>query len=222
MGLRRVDSADIPATAKDPVLSTLGPSQKKRRLQYEASFGSQNSPPSSSQPSSSQPSSSQPLRRISGPPLSQIAQPVEEIDMEDEPEEESRDELYVMLKTSIVGIQYYKGELFSVSFRCSCLMPETQGSSDGERRYRLCGSHVTSMIGMLFKLRTSEAHRFVIMMILACHAQLNEPNPSRSVIYHELLRRSWRLSWTAVLSPLRASCMKAIVRARASKGVCFS
>lgn len=92
-------------------MSTPGPSQKKRRLQYEASFGSQNSPPSSSQPSSSQPSSSQPLRRISGPPLSQIAQPVEEMDMEDEPEEESRDELYVMLKTSIVGIQYYKGEL---------------------------------------------------------------------------------------------------------------
>ena len=117
MGLRRIDSADIPATAKGPVLSTPGPSQKKRRLQYEASFGSQNSPPSSSQPSSSQPSSSQPLRRISGPPLSQIAQPVEEMDMEDEPEEESRDELYVMLKTSIVGIQYYKGELFSVSFR---------------------------------------------------------------------------------------------------------
>ncbi|PIL34185.1 transcription factor [Ganoderma sinense ZZ0214-1] len=109
VGLRRIDSADVPATAKDPALSTPGPSQKKRRLQYEASFGSQNSPPSSSQPSSSQPSSSQPLRRISGPPLSQIAQPVEEVEIEDEPEEESRDELYVMLRTSIVGVQYYKG-----------------------------------------------------------------------------------------------------------------
>ena len=31
--------------------------------------------------------------------------------MEDVPDEESRDELFVMLKTSIVGIQYYKGEL---------------------------------------------------------------------------------------------------------------
>ncbi|TFK94573.1 hypothetical protein K466DRAFT_509225 [Polyporus arcularius HHB13444] len=109
VSLRRVDSADIPATAKDLALSTAGPSQKKRRLQYEASLNaSQNTPPSSSQPSSSQPSSSQPLRRISGPPLSQITQTVEEPE-EDVPEEESKDELYVMMKTAIVGVQYYKG-----------------------------------------------------------------------------------------------------------------
>ncbi|RPD63881.1 hypothetical protein L227DRAFT_542891 [Lentinus tigrinus ALCF2SS1-6] len=108
VSLRRVDSADIPATARDPALSAAGPSQKKRKLQYEASLNaSQNTPPSS-QPSSSQPSSSQPLRRISGPPMSQIAQLVEEPE-EDVPEEESRDELYVMLKTAIVGVQYYKG-----------------------------------------------------------------------------------------------------------------
>ena len=109
VSLRRVDSADVPATAKDPALSAPGPSQKKRKLQYEASLNSsQNSPPSSSQPSSSQPSSSQPLRRISGPSLSQIAQLVEEPE-EDVPDEESRDELYVMLNTAIVGVQYYKG-----------------------------------------------------------------------------------------------------------------
>ncbi|KAI0690203.1 SNF2 family N-terminal domain-containing protein [Cerioporus squamosus] len=88
---------------KDPALSAPGPSQKKRKLQYEASLNaSQNTPPSSSQPSSSQPPSSQPLRRISGPPLSQITQTVEEPE-EDVPDEESRDELYVMLKTAIVG-----------------------------------------------------------------------------------------------------------------------
>ena len=41
-------------------------------------------------------------------------QPAEEMD-EDEPlEEESRDELYVMLKTSIVGVQYYHGTISTV------------------------------------------------------------------------------------------------------------
>ena len=112
IGLRRVDSADIPASAKatEAVLATPGPSQKKRKLQYDLS-SSQNTPPASSQPSSSQPSSSQPLRRISGPPLSQITQHVEEIE-DDEPEPEAKDELYVMLRTSIVGIQYYKGAFY--------------------------------------------------------------------------------------------------------------
>ncbi|KAL1942554.1 hypothetical protein VTO73DRAFT_6156 [Trametes versicolor] len=119
VGLRRVDPEDIPTTAKvpDPVLSTPGPSQRKRKLQYEASFGaSQGTPPSSSQPalsqapSSSQPPSSQPLRRISGLPAGMpYLQRVEEEVVEEVVEEESRDELYLMLKTSIVGIQYYKG-----------------------------------------------------------------------------------------------------------------
>lgn len=124
VGLRRVDPEDVPTTAKvpDPVLSTPGPSQRKRKLQYEASFGaSQGTPPSSSQPalsqapSSSQPPSSQPLRRISGLPAGMAyPQRVEEEVVEEVVEEESRDELYLMLKTSIVGIQYYKGSY------CSC------------------------------------------------------------------------------------------------------
>lgn len=114
MQLRRVDSVDIPPTAKDPILVAPGPSQKKRKLQYEASLGaSQNTPPSSSQPRSSQPSSSQSLRRISGAPLSQIRQTSEESEAEDIPEEESRDEVYVWLRTSIVGVQYYKGRFGS-------------------------------------------------------------------------------------------------------------
>ncbi|KAI0334969.1 hypothetical protein GY45DRAFT_967409 [Cubamyces sp. BRFM 1775] len=118
IGLRRIDPSDIPASAKtpDPALSTAGPSQRKRKAQYEASMAaSQGSPPGSSQPglppsSSSQPSSSQPLRRVSGlPPGASLPQRLEEEDIEDFPEEESRDELYVMLKTNVVGIQYYKG-----------------------------------------------------------------------------------------------------------------
>ncbi|KAH9892824.1 SNF2 family N-terminal domain-containing protein [Cubamyces lactineus] len=118
IGLRRVDPSDIPASAKtaDPALATTGPSQRKRKAQYEASLAaSQSSLPSSSQsglppPYSSQPSSSQPLRRISDlPPGVSLPQRLEEDEVEDFPEEESRDELYVMLKTNVVGIQYYKG-----------------------------------------------------------------------------------------------------------------
>ncbi|KAI9067101.1 hypothetical protein FKP32DRAFT_1588914 [Trametes sanguinea] len=116
VGLRRIDPADIPPTAQaqDPALSTSGPSQRKRKLQYEASL-SQGAPPSSSQsylnpPSSSQPPSSQPLRRVSGlAPVVPYSQRYQEEEIEDVPEEESRDELYVMLKTNVVGVQYYKG-----------------------------------------------------------------------------------------------------------------
>lgn len=40
--------------------------------------------------------------------MSQIAHVVEEIEEEDL-EEEVKDEVYVMLRSSIVGVQYYKG-----------------------------------------------------------------------------------------------------------------
>ncbi|KAI0633366.1 SNF2 family N-terminal domain-containing protein [Trametes polyzona] len=114
IGLRRIDPEDVPQTAKgsDPSLSTPGPSQRKRKAQYEASQGTPpaSSQPILSQPPSSQPSSSQPLRRISGLPAgASFSQRVEEEEVEDVPEEEAIDELYVMLKTSIVGVQYYKG-----------------------------------------------------------------------------------------------------------------
>ncbi|KAI0675019.1 SNF2 family N-terminal domain-containing protein [Trametes maxima] len=128
VSLRRIDPDDVPPSAKvaDPALSTPGPSQRKRKAQYEASLSaSQGSPPNSSQPglsqpslsqpslsqsSSSQPPSSQPLRRMSGlPPGMPYSQPVEEEYVEEVLEEETRDELYLMMKTSIVGVQYYKG-----------------------------------------------------------------------------------------------------------------
>ena len=121
-------------------MATAGPSQKKRKLQYEASFGSsQNAPPSSSQPSSSQPPSSQPLRRISGPPLSQITQQVEEIE-DDEPEEEAKDELYVQMKSSIVGVQYYKGIIGSVYIYASVCSPVVSGyESLAKMQHHACG-----------------------------------------------------------------------------------
>ncbi|KAI0779816.1 SNF2 family N-terminal domain-containing protein [Fomes fomentarius] len=141
--LRRVNSVDIPPTAKDPILVAPGPSQKKRKLQYEASLGaSQNTPPSSSQPRSSQPSSSQPLRRTSGPPLSQIRQTVEEVEVEDIPEEESRDEVYVWLRTSIVGVQYYKGLVGSGEEVMLEREPQNQYDRNAIRVKNISGSQV--------------------------------------------------------------------------------
>ena len=80
IGLRRVDAEDVPETAKHRQVAptSTGPSQRKRKLEYEASFGSEGSPPSSSQPGSSQP-----LSRTSGPSSSQITQPVEDIEDEE-------------------------------------------------------------------------------------------------------------------------------------------
>ena len=45
------------------------------------------------------------------PPESKISYPLYPVieEDEDQPEEESRDELYCVLKTNIVGVQYYKG-----------------------------------------------------------------------------------------------------------------
>ncbi|KAH9941011.1 SNF2 family N-terminal domain-containing protein [Amylocystis lapponica] len=97
VGLRRIDPSDVPDSAKvqappsasapSAEVEAPGPSQKKRKAAFEATYGS-----------------SQPLRR----PTS--SRPIEIEDDEEEPvEEESRDEMYCMLKTNIVGVQYYKG-----------------------------------------------------------------------------------------------------------------
>lgn len=119
VGLHRIDPADVPDTAKlqnsqgttaksnVKAPTTPGSSQKKRKAAAMAS--SQPTTPASSQPSSSQPRSSQALHRPSQLSTSQM---LEEDDDEDVVEvEDTRDELYVMLKTSIVGVQYYNGEL---------------------------------------------------------------------------------------------------------------
>ena len=41
--------------------------------------------------------------------------------IEDVPEEESKDEPYVWLRTSIVGVQYYKGALPTLQIPCTLL-----------------------------------------------------------------------------------------------------
>ncbi|OCH84706.1 hypothetical protein OBBRIDRAFT_891624 [Obba rivulosa] len=92
VGLRRIDPADVPENAKPLVIpgsatASPAPSQGQRKRKAEEPI-----------PSSS---------RRSQPRPSQGA--IELDDEEDTPEEESVDELYVVLKTSIVGVQYYKG-----------------------------------------------------------------------------------------------------------------
>ncbi|OSX66693.1 hypothetical protein POSPLADRAFT_1131555, partial [Postia placenta MAD-698-R-SB12] len=108
VGLRRIAPADIPETAKThrpgsdiatSPPSTPGPSQKKRKA---AAIMASNS----SQPSSSRPGPSQPLRHVIRP---EGYRRFEEEEDEVNEVEEIKDELYVVLKTSIVGIQYYKG-----------------------------------------------------------------------------------------------------------------
>ncbi|KAH8108075.1 SNF2 family N-terminal domain-containing protein [Cristinia sonorae] len=116
IGLRRVDPADIPLSAKAGVTGTIGvapptpatpgPSQKKRKAAFEAAkaaaSGSQSSPSSSSQPA---PPAPQVLRHVI-PTATQIAE--DEVE-EDVPQDESVDELLVTMRTNVVGVQYYKG-----------------------------------------------------------------------------------------------------------------
>lgn len=106
---RRVDPADIPESARLPTanqtdsVAAPAPSQKKRKAVQEAAAGSSSQAvgPRMSQPSAS----SQPLCRLSQPAARQ--------EMEEEEEDEANsyeeDELYCVLNSKIVGVQYYKG-----------------------------------------------------------------------------------------------------------------
>ncbi|KAI0730200.1 SNF2 family N-terminal domain-containing protein [Fomitopsis betulina] len=113
VGLRRIDPADVPATAKGhgslpglsstpsssqprPEASALapGPSQKKRKAAFEAAM--------ITQPSASQPSASQPLRRLSDQFEEEQNNAVIDVD-------DAQDELYCMTKVPVVGLQYYTG-----------------------------------------------------------------------------------------------------------------
>ncbi|KAI0074381.1 hypothetical protein K474DRAFT_1626028 [Panus rudis PR-1116 ss-1] len=104
VALRRVDPADIPESAKPKpdasALNTGAPSQKKRKAMLEASA----SQPS---PSSSQVAPvSRGLRDLTQPTATQIA---EDEAVEDVSQEDTVEELYCSMTTSIVGVQYYNG-----------------------------------------------------------------------------------------------------------------
>ncbi|TFK54077.1 hypothetical protein OE88DRAFT_1695204 [Heliocybe sulcata] len=97
---RRIDPADIPASAKPPPThagpSAGGPSQKKRKAALNASQAAAGTYRAAA-PGNATP-------RAVEIDLTQN----EEIE-DDASEEESRDELYCTMSTSIVGVQYYKG-----------------------------------------------------------------------------------------------------------------
>lgn len=105
-----MDPADIPESAKLPSTARLDTiaapvlSQKKRKATHEAVAGS------SSQAAAS---------RMSQPGTSQTAA-LREIEAEDYEanlyEEEQRDELYCVLNSKIVGVNYYKGPVSAPSF----------------------------------------------------------------------------------------------------------
>jgi SWI/SNF-related matrix-associated actin-dependent regulator of chromatin subfamily A3 len=109
-----VDPADIPESAKLPSAARLDTiaapvlSQKKRKATHEAVAGSSSQATASRM---SQPGTSQPLRRFS-----QTAA-LQEMEAEDYEanlyEEEQKDELYCVLNSKIVGVNYYKGPGFS-------------------------------------------------------------------------------------------------------------
>lgn len=105
VGCRRIDPADVLESAKATTVMAPGLSQRKRKATFETAMSSSQAGPSSSQISlsSSQPSGSSQSRN-----LSTQRQEVIEIE-DDDPAEESVDELYVSLRSQIVGIQYYKG-----------------------------------------------------------------------------------------------------------------
>jgi len=109
-----VGPADIPESAKLPSAARLDTiaapvlSQKKRKATHEAVAGSSSQAAASRM---SQPGMSQPLRRFS-----QTAA-LREMEAEDYEanlyEEEQRDELYCVLNSKIVGVNYYQGPGFS-------------------------------------------------------------------------------------------------------------
>lgn len=99
ISLRRINSADIPESAKIQLTSSgpsiepnTAPSVKKRKADEHVS-----------QPEISRPSGT----RV----ISQSTQQAEAELPEEVTEEDVRDELYCTLVTSVVGIQYYKGPI---------------------------------------------------------------------------------------------------------------
>jgi SWI/SNF-related matrix-associated actin-dependent regulator of chromatin subfamily A3 len=106
VGLRRVDPADIPLSAKHPVAASGGvPGQPSASTSAAQKRKAPESTPQAG-PSRSQPTASQGVRSSGGTRTIRIDDDIEEVVPE---QEEVKDELYVSLLTNVVGIQYYKG-----------------------------------------------------------------------------------------------------------------
>ena len=96
ISLRRVDPADIPASAKSVQTARLATAAKPN-----AGFSKNNKKRKADETTSTVPT----LRSVTGT----LPQPSEEDQAEEVAEEEVRDELYCTMHTNVVGIQYYKG-----------------------------------------------------------------------------------------------------------------
>ena len=98
-------AAPAPTSSQAP--ATQGPmSQKKRKAMFEATQAVAG--PSQQTQTQTRAPANQPLRPLTGVTRSQIEE--DETEEVVSQEEESIDELYVMLKSNVVGVQYYKGE----------------------------------------------------------------------------------------------------------------
>lgn len=98
---RHVDPADVPESAKVPAaLASSVPSSSQSAPRTSQKRSSDALDQSSSQRSSG---------TVLGPSSSRIIDLSDEENAEEPSSEEDRDELYVALKTKVVGIQYYHG-----------------------------------------------------------------------------------------------------------------
>lgn len=125
---RHVDPADVPETAKAPAalaLSVPSSSQSAPRTSQKRSSDALDQ-------SSSQRSSGTAL----GPSSSRIIDLSDEENAEEPSSEEDRDELYVVLKTKVVGIQYYHGSSYYSSSSIS--QPSKRPDRAGWTRRRSC------------------------------------------------------------------------------------
>lgn len=116
VGLRRVDPGDVPATAKPPgtasssAIPQAGPSQKKRKAEFEALHGTgptQSTAGPSQSTSQTLKTQTQHLRQLVNQPMI-----IDVVDIDDDVADDAPlDELYLTLRTNVVGVQYYKGML---------------------------------------------------------------------------------------------------------------
>lgn len=125
---RRVDPSDIPASAKAltteaGVVSAPALSQKKRKAAQAVSQAGGSS--------TTHASAAQPLRQLT---QSTGCHEEEEAEESNTYEEESRDELYCMLSSKIVGVQYYKGWIFALFSGASVDILTTEPRRDGWAR----------------------------------------------------------------------------------------
>jgi hypothetical protein len=145
---QRVDPADIPLTAKAaaPTISHVipstsqppAPSQKKRKAAFEQAAHTN---------SQLKPAVPVTTRSI-----------IHDVDDDDEVtilEPDPVDELYCTLRTSIVGVQYYKGEFSRRLSRIYPLMRYSKASSVPERKLGYLENRIINMTGIGRRVLTS-------------------------------------------------------------------